>query len=525
MGLTGADALNFIKEQQDLARETRQSEREEAERQREEAERQRESQREEAERQREEAERQRNHELELARLRRATENEQRTRTETGKSPKLPQFVDGTDSIDSYLERFERHARANAWPDSRWATCLSALLTGRALDVYSRLPEDECANYESLKTALLHRYNLNEEGYRKKFREGKPEEDENAEEFIYRLKRYFEKWVNLSDAERSYEGLRDLIIKEQVINTLPRELGIYIQERTPKDLKELAQIVEKYLKAHGTVLSAKNSKNGVNDAKCFICQNPGHKAVDCTVKTGRLSQKRCFKCNGVGHVFSECASKNIKSANVNINEEDDGKEEEIVECSAGAVRSNGSMPVMEGLVGNKVVQVLRDSGCNGVLVQQKLIKQEHYTGRYGTMILADKTIRKFPTAIVHIESPFYSGSVEVLCPSDAMYEVIIGNIPHAREPMDPDPRFQLNNNVQNSKVADLPTCNRMKQREAVVLHRRCEKRPFRSNGLKDSNKIWRKNCIKTVEPKGFKRDFPSWEEWSSLRMGRSAIQVE
>ena len=181
MGLTGADALNFIKEQQDLARETRQSEREEAARQREEAERQREEaarereeaarQREDAERQREEAERQRNHDLELARLRGAQGNEQGTRNETVKSPKLPQFVDGTDSIDSYLERFERHARANAWPESRWATCLSALLTGRALDVYSRLPEEECANYENLKTALFHRYNLNEEGYRKKFREG------------------------------------------------------------------------------------------------------------------------------------------------------------------------------------------------------------------------------------------------------------------------------------------------------------------------------------------------------------------
>ena len=99
MGLTGADALNFIKEQQDLARETRQSEREEAARQREEAERQREEaarereeaarQREDAERQREEAERQRNHDLELARLRGAQGNEQGTRNETVKSPKLP----------------------------------------------------------------------------------------------------------------------------------------------------------------------------------------------------------------------------------------------------------------------------------------------------------------------------------------------------------------------------------------------------------------------------------------------------
>ena len=84
--------------------------------------------REEAERAREEAERQRQHELQMSELL----NE---RVNGGKSPKLPSFVDGRDDHHNYLQRFERFARVNNWSEEDWAVSLSALLTGRALDVY------------------------------------------------------------------------------------------------------------------------------------------------------------------------------------------------------------------------------------------------------------------------------------------------------------------------------------------------------------------------------------------------------
>ena len=53
-----------------------------------------------------------------------------------KAPLLPGFVDGKDNLDSYLLRFERYATVAGWERSDWATLLSPLLSGRALDVYS-----------------------------------------------------------------------------------------------------------------------------------------------------------------------------------------------------------------------------------------------------------------------------------------------------------------------------------------------------------------------------------------------------
>ena len=51
-----------------------------------------------------------------------------------KMPKLPSFDDTNDDMDSYLRRFERYAEVMKWKKDMWATNLSALLKGRALDV-------------------------------------------------------------------------------------------------------------------------------------------------------------------------------------------------------------------------------------------------------------------------------------------------------------------------------------------------------------------------------------------------------
>ena len=57
-----------------------------------------------------------------------------------RSPKLPYFDEHTDKMDSYLNRFESYALSNKWDPSMWASYLSALLKGRALEVFVSFPE-------------------------------------------------------------------------------------------------------------------------------------------------------------------------------------------------------------------------------------------------------------------------------------------------------------------------------------------------------------------------------------------------
>ena len=85
-----------------------------------------------------------------------------------KMPKLLSFDDSKDDMDSYLRRFERYADVMKWKKDMWATNLSALLKGRALDVYALLPPDQALDYDALKTALLKRFDLTEDGFKRKF---------------------------------------------------------------------------------------------------------------------------------------------------------------------------------------------------------------------------------------------------------------------------------------------------------------------------------------------------------------------
>ena len=96
-------------------------------------------------------------------------------------------MDGKDDLDSRLLLFERFANTSGWPKENWYTSLSALLTDRALEVFCRLSESEAIDYDRVKKVMQKRYNLTEDGYRQKFRAGTPEDGENPNMFIVRLR--------------------------------------------------------------------------------------------------------------------------------------------------------------------------------------------------------------------------------------------------------------------------------------------------------------------------------------------------
>ena len=128
-----------------------------------------------------------------------------------KGPKMSPF-DERDDMDSYIHRFERYAELQGWHKDDWATYLSALLKGTALDVYARLPPDQAGDYKVLKTALLKRYLLTEDGYRQRFYDSRPEKGETPQQFITRLDNYFLRWLELAKVQQTFDGVRSLIVR-------------------------------------------------------------------------------------------------------------------------------------------------------------------------------------------------------------------------------------------------------------------------------------------------------------------------
>ena len=219
-----------------------------------------------------------------------------------KSPKLPSFIDEKDELDSYLLRFERYAENASWEKDTWAIKLSALLTGRAMDVYTRM-SDADAN-DKLKKALLTRYNYTEDGYRKRFREATPETEETPDQFVIRLKNYLAKWLELSGSSPdNFDALVDLIVKEQFINACSEDLAMYLLERGPKDLVELTTWAQKYLIAHKEQLG--KSKATVQPRRVDQKKTTQSKPDS---SQGRQRSLQCYRCRGFGHRQSECGTK-------------------------------------------------------------------------------------------------------------------------------------------------------------------------------------------------------------------------
>ena len=100
-----------------------------------------------------------------------------------------------------------------------------------------------------------------------------------------------------------------------------------------------------------------------------------------------------------------------------------------------------MPVVKGRVGEKTVDVLRDTGCSGKVVKKNIVSEDQFTGDFNVMLLIDNTTRKVLIERITVDTRYFKGQVEAQCLPDAIYDLIIGNVPGARPADEPDPTWQ------------------------------------------------------------------------------------
>ena len=441
----------------------------------------------------------RQHEDELERLEAQKALTQPRETIKAKAPKIPAFNEGKDEMDSYLLRFERYATAQKWEPDTWATGLSALLQGKALDVYALMPKEDALNYDKLKVALLKRYELTEEGFKRKYKKCRPENGETFQQFTTRMKSYFTRWIDMASIEKSYEGLQDLILREQLTFICNRDLELFLREREPKSLEQASKLADQYKEARYvdivslTYKNNERSRSRSNSESRSRSRSPTRRGPNQGNQGYPRPRVRCYNCGGP-HVRRFCPQlkqgimkagavdyrrsrsptrkvtfqtqepevpkeETAKDGNQNTEPKVCGacliltdavnysqattNEREMVKTSVGSpikvssVSSLSEMSTVQGFVGEKPVEVLRDTGCSGVIVSKDLVPESAYTGRSQTMVMVDYSSRVVPEVKVSIDTPYYKGEVLALCVEKPLVGLIIGNIPGARERNNPD----------------------------------------------------------------------------------------
>jgi hypothetical protein len=100
-----------------------------------------------------------------------------------------------------------------------------------------------------------------------------------------------------------------------------------------------------------------------------------------------------------------------------------------------------MPISDGYVEGKTVTVLRDTGCNGIVVRRsKIDESKLIKDKFQTCTLIDGSSIKVSVPTVSIDTPYLTGTFEAWCMTSPVYDLIIGNVDHVRTPGKPDPNW-------------------------------------------------------------------------------------
>ncbi|XP_075719871.1 uncharacterized protein LOC142760567 [Rhinoderma darwinii] len=399
----------------------RKAEREAAQRQAEFAERQ--AEREYAERQ---AEREYQLKLTQMQLPSASSSPQGEPTDTvNLKPRLERFpvMEKDGDLDVYLKGFEKVCRQFQLPPADWAKYLTPGLKGKALEVFAALPTTIDQDYEAIKKALIQRFNLTPEVYRKRYRALQRTGTDSYSDLADGLKNHFRQWTQ-GLAVNTFEDLEDLMILDQFLHTCPMEVRQFILDREPKTLDKAAQIADVYA-ANRAPEARKPAVPGWKGGKPPINtfaptrRSPGGVAP-APLPRPAVDNRRCFGCNQVGHISTACPEKR-KTTPL--------PKPSILSPAVLFVggRERASCDNLQAVtVGKTVTMGLRDTGAEMTLVHPELVSSEDIIpGKTLTVSGVGGLIPALPMARVYLDWGAGRGMMDVGVTDKIPTNVLLG----------------------------------------------------------------------------------------------------
>ena len=309
----------------------------------------------------------------------------------------------TDDVEAYLTTFKRLMAIGGIDEDSWAIRLAPQLTGKAQgkvqQAYAAMSREDADSYRKVKEAVLRRYNICAETYRHRFRTTRKKEGEAFVELATRLQDLARKW--LSECESAEEAIERIVV-EQLVNTLPSDLRIWLSERKPVTSVEAGKLADDYAQARRQVRwTPSNQKEdggggGPDKRKCHKCGGEGHFKRNCPVKDEPGADRagvspgrnrtdkgiKCFNCHRYGHMSMNCPDK----ANFY--------------CGDRLGRSVVRVGKVEGAV---VSEVVLDTGCSRTMVRRDRVPEENLLpGEAVTVLCAHGDAMLYPLAYVDME---------------------------------------------------------------------------------------------------------------------------
>nr|KAG5692084.1 hypothetical protein BaRGS_029544 [Batillaria attramentaria] len=347
--------------------------------------------------------------------------------------KLPVFDEAKEDLDTFLGRFERVAKLQKWPEDTWGAQLGGQLVGRAAEVYLELAEEQLSDYQLVKTALREAFQLTGEWYRRQFRQARKQEKETFPQFATRLGRLVDKWLALSGKGRTFDDMRDLVLQEQLLQTVSFELATFLRQQELKDAKEVASKAELFVEARRSTRAGRSLVTPAGHAQDKPKTDPdkaGKQKADSKPSPvaylpDNSGKGLCYLCHQPGHFKRDCPERKKKERLT------------VITVDSSAPRTDvppvGFNPYCQARVGDKEVTALRDTGASTVVVDTSLVHPDQMLPLQRHVTLATKDdVKVCPTALIQVESPFYCGEALAIVLPNLTVPVILGNHAERRD---------------------------------------------------------------------------------------------
>ncbi|CAI5648105.1 unnamed protein product [Oreochromis niloticus] len=347
---------------------------------------------------------------------------QRAEMHHGAKPRIPDFREGEDP-ESFFVRFERIAKTWGWPQVEWAARVVTLLTGKALEAYAGMDEEQSDSYDAIKAAVLSKFNVTEETYRYRFRSTSVPVGESVRETYNRIKGLYKRWMHPDS--RSKEEIGETIILEQFLRVLQPDVRTWVKEHNPKTGGEAADLAERYLAAHR---EPSKSKMTVGRPRFGEVKPPGVASVESLDTRGgkkpiHCSQRYnliCYYCQQPGHKASLCPLRKPKSVELCV-VPSTGLE--------GELTGDGLVPhkhVVDVSINGQTVKALADTGSSQTLVKSSMLSNVLPDFNKPVNITCVHGCQKdYPTADVTIEVEGQAFMLTVGVLDQLAYDVILG----------------------------------------------------------------------------------------------------